>query len=69
MTPYGLAVSDWTISAGVLTLRVTVPPNVYATVNVPTSAPSTVSVPGEAVAFGPATYHLPAGSYTFTAAA
>ena len=66
-TPYGLAVSDWSISAGALTLRVTVPAGASATVKVPTSQPGSILAPGQAVPSGQATFLLPAGSYTFTA--
>ncbi|UWP82103.1 hypothetical protein Dfulv_44745 [Dactylosporangium fulvum] len=53
-TRFGRAVSDWSISAGALTLWATVPTGTSATVKVPA---------------GPGTYYVPAGSYTFTAAA
>ncbi len=66
-TPYGLAVSDWSISAGALTLRVTVPAGASATVRVPTSQPGSILAPSQAVPSGPATFLLPAGAYTFTA--
>jgi alpha-L-rhamnosidase len=66
-TPFGRAVSDWSISAGALTLRVTVPAGASATVRVPTSQPGSILAPTQAVPSGPATYYLPAGSYTFTA--
>ena len=66
-TPYGLAVSDWSTSGGALTLRVTVPAGVSATVKVPTSQPGSIVAPGQAVPSGSATFLLPAGSYTFTA--
>ncbi|MGN9810422.1 family 78 glycoside hydrolase catalytic domain [Micromonospora sp. BQ11] len=76
-TPYGQAVSDWSISGGTLTLRVTVPAGATATVRMPASAADVVSAPAQAVPFGfsqvgsqgTAVYHLPAGSYTFTAPA
>ncbi|GAA3294099.1 family 78 glycoside hydrolase catalytic domain [Dactylosporangium vinaceum] len=68
-TPYGSAVSDWSISGGTLTLRVTVPTGATATVKVPTSNAASVTAPAQAVPSGPATYYLPAGSYTFTAGA
>ncbi|WP_432980572.1 family 78 glycoside hydrolase catalytic domain [Dactylosporangium sp. CA-233914] len=68
-TPYGAAVSDWSISGGTLTLRVTVPAGATATVKVPTSNPSSIAAPAQAVPSAPATYYLPSGSYTFTATA
>ncbi|MEV4132530.1 family 78 glycoside hydrolase catalytic domain [Dactylosporangium sp. NPDC049742] len=68
-TPYGLAVSDWSVSAGTLTLRVTIPAGTSATVRVPTSAPGSILAPGQAVPSGTGTFLLPAGSYTFTAPA
>jgi alpha-L-rhamnosidase len=68
-TPYGLAVSDWSISAGALTLRVTVPAGASATVRVPTSQPASILAPSQAVPSGSGTFLLPAGSYTFTAPA
>ncbi len=68
-TPYGGAVSDWSVSAGKLTLRVTVPPGSSATVKVPTSNPGAVVAPAEAVPSAAGTYFVPAGSYVFTAPA
>jgi alpha-L-rhamnosidase len=72
-TPYGQAVSDWSISGGVLTLKVTVPAGTSATVRVPAGSAAAVTAPAQAVAFGyaagSAAYRLPAGSYTFTAPA
>jgi alpha-L-rhamnosidase len=70
-TPYGPAVSDWSISGATLTLHVTVPAGTSATVRVPASSTAAVTAPPEAVPFdytnGAATFHLPAGTYTFTA--
>jgi alpha-L-rhamnosidase len=66
-TPYGDAVSDWSIAGGTLTLRVTVPTGATATVEVPTGQPATVTYPAEAVPSGAGTFYLPAGSYVFTA--
>ncbi|MEU0333879.1 family 78 glycoside hydrolase catalytic domain [Streptomyces sp. NPDC006193] len=66
-TPYGTAASVWSVSGSRLTLRVTVPVNTVAEVTVPTSRPGAVSAPAHAVPAGPATYHLPSGSHTFTA--
>jgi alpha-L-rhamnosidase len=72
-TPYGQAISDWTSSGGVFTLRVTVPAGTSALVKVPAPSASAVTAPAEAVPFGysagAASYYLPAGSYTFTAPA
>jgi alpha-L-rhamnosidase len=68
-TPYGDAVSDWSISGGILTLRVTVPAGADANVEVPTGQPATVTYPPEAVPFGGSTFSLPSGSYVFTARA
>jgi alpha-L-rhamnosidase len=72
-TPYGQAVSDWTSTGGVFTLRVTVPAGASALVKVPASSAGAVTAPPQAVAFGytagAASYYLPAGSYTFTAPA
>ncbi|MBY8844467.1 family 78 glycoside hydrolase catalytic domain [Streptomyces sp. SP2-10] len=66
-TPYGEAASAWSISGSRLTLRVTVPVNTFATVTVPTSRPQSTVAPAQAVPAGPASYHLPAGTHTFTA--
>ncbi|MFI5913556.1 family 78 glycoside hydrolase catalytic domain [Dactylosporangium sp. NPDC051541] len=68
-TPYGSAVSDWSIAGGTLTLRVTVPAGATATVKVPTSNAASINAPAQAVPSGTATYYLPSGSYTFTATA
>ncbi|WP_432832054.1 family 78 glycoside hydrolase catalytic domain [Dactylosporangium sp. CA-092794] len=68
-TPYGNAVSDWSISGGTLTLRVTVPAGTSATVRVPTATAASIAAPPQAVPTGPATYYLPSGAYTFTATA
>ncbi|WP_155368313.1 family 78 glycoside hydrolase catalytic domain [Catellatospora vulcania] len=72
-TPYGQAVSDWSVSGGVLTLRVTVPAGTSATVRVPAASAAAVTAPAQAVPFGygqgAASYHLPSGSYVFTAPA
>ncbi|MFG2635431.1 family 78 glycoside hydrolase catalytic domain [Streptomyces sp. NPDC048362] len=67
-TPYGTAASSWSIAGTRLTLRVTVPVGTYATVTVPTSRAQSVVAPEQAVPAGPASYHLPAGNHTFTAA-
>ncbi|WP_432020946.1 family 78 glycoside hydrolase catalytic domain [Streptomyces sp. 1222.5] len=67
-TPYGTAESSWFVSGGQVTLEVTVPANVTATVVVPTSQPTSVKAPAQAVPSGSATYCLPAGKYSFTAA-
>ncbi|MFB7248428.1 family 78 glycoside hydrolase catalytic domain [Streptomyces populi] len=67
-TPFGSASSGWSVSGGRLELRVTVPVNTYAAVTVPTSRPQSIVAPAQAVPAGPASFHLPAGSYTFTAA-
>ncbi|MFJ9346640.1 family 78 glycoside hydrolase catalytic domain [Streptomyces sp. NPDC101237] len=66
-TPYGGAASNWAVSGGRLRLHVTVPVSTWASVTVPTSRPESVVAPAQAVPAGPATYHLPAGTYTFTA--
>ncbi|MFG2359296.1 family 78 glycoside hydrolase catalytic domain [Streptomyces sp. NPDC048521] len=66
-TPFGSAASAWSISGTRLTLHVTVPVSTFATVTVPTSRPQSIVAPAEAVPAGPASYHLPAGSYTFSA--
>ncbi|GIF77130.1 family 78 glycoside hydrolase catalytic domain [Asanoa siamensis] len=73
-TPYGRALSDWSVAGGVLTLRVEVPANTTATVRVPVASASVaVGAPAQAVAMGyaagAAVFHLAAGSYTFTAPA
>jgi alpha-L-rhamnosidase len=72
-TPYGPAVSDWTSSGAVFTLRVTVPTGTSATVRVPAPSTASVTAPAQAVPFGyasgTASFYLPAGSYTFTAPA
>jgi alpha-L-rhamnosidase len=67
-TPYGTAGCSWSVSAGQLTLDVTVPANVTATVVVPTSRPGSITAPAQAVPSGTATYCLPAGRYSFSAA-
>jgi alpha-L-rhamnosidase len=64
-TPYGQAVSDWSSSGGRLTLRVTVPAGTSATVRVPASG--AIAYPPEAVPTAPGVFHVPAGSYVFTA--
>jgi alpha-L-rhamnosidase len=63
-TPYGTAVSDWSMSGSALTLRVTVPAGSSATVQLPNAA---TGVPAEATPLGGNAYYVPAGSYTFTA--
>ncbi|WP_433611083.1 family 78 glycoside hydrolase catalytic domain [Dactylosporangium sp. CA-139114] len=68
-TPYGGAVSDWSISGGTLTLRVTIPAGATATVKIPTSNAASINAPAQAVPTATATYYLPSGSYTFTATA
>lgn len=68
-TPYGPAVSDWSVAGGTLTLRVTVPAGTSATVRVPTSQPGAIGYPAEAVPSAPGTFTLPGGSYVFTAPA
>ncbi|MFB7338357.1 family 78 glycoside hydrolase catalytic domain [Streptomyces adustus] len=67
-TPFGSASSSWSVSAGRLELRVTVPVNTCAAVTVPTSRPQSIVAPPQAVPVGETGYHLPAGTYTFTAA-
>ncbi|MFC7760179.1 hypothetical protein ACFQY4_20750 [Catellatospora bangladeshensis] len=56
-----------------LTLRVTVPAGTSATVRVPAASAAAVTAPAQAVPFGyasgAAAYHLPSGSYVFTAPA
>jgi alpha-L-rhamnosidase len=68
-TPYGGAVSDWSIAGGTLTLRVTVPAGSSATVRVPTAQPAAITAPAQAVPSAPGSYFVPAGSYVFTAPA
>ncbi|MEV0719362.1 family 78 glycoside hydrolase catalytic domain [Asanoa sp. NPDC050611] len=69
-TPYGRALSDWSVSGGTLTLRVEVPANSTATVRVPAPSAAAVAAPPQAVpmgyASGAAVFALAAGSYTFT---
>ncbi|MFI6566145.1 family 78 glycoside hydrolase catalytic domain [Streptomyces sp. NPDC050534] len=67
-TPFGTARSEWSVSAGQLTLHVTVPTGAHAAVTVPTSQPQSIAAPAQAVPAGAATYYLPAGQYIFTAA-
>jgi alpha-L-rhamnosidase len=67
-TPYGTARSAWSVAGGRLTLHVTVPAGTHATVTVPTSRPQSVAAPARAVPAGAATYYVPAGKHTFTAA-
>jgi alpha-L-rhamnosidase len=62
-TPYGAATSDWSVAAGKLTLRVTVPTGTSATVRWPSAGP--VTLPPEAVPSAPGVFHVPAGEYTF----
>jgi alpha-L-rhamnosidase len=64
-TPYGRAVSDWSVSGSVVTLRVSVPAGVAASVTVPGGG--TVTAPAQAVPMGGRTYHVGSGAYTFTA--
>lgn len=59
---------NWSVDAGQLTLHVTAPGSTFAAVTVPTSEPQSVVTPAQAVPAGPATYYLPSGKYTFTAA-
>ncbi|MFF3442817.1 family 78 glycoside hydrolase catalytic domain [Streptosporangium sp. NPDC002721] len=72
-TPYGRALSDWSIGGGTLTLRVEIPANATATVRVPATSAAAVTGPAEAVPMGyeggTAVFRLGAGSYTFTAPA
>ncbi|MER7577813.1 family 78 glycoside hydrolase catalytic domain [Streptomyces sp. NPDC126514] len=68
-TPYGRAVSEWSVANGTLTLNVSVPPGAWATVKVPTSQQQSVTAPAQAVPSGDNHYYLPSGTYTFTAAA
>jgi alpha-L-rhamnosidase len=72
-TPYGQAISDWSISGGMFTLQVTVPAGASATVRVPAASVTSVTAPAQAVPSGyiqgAADFYLPAGSYTFTAPA
>ncbi|WP_424529597.1 family 78 glycoside hydrolase catalytic domain [Sphaerisporangium viridialbum] len=72
-TPYGRALSDWSIAGGTLTLRVEIPANATATVRVPASSSSAVTAPPQAAPMGytdgAATFQLGAGTYTFTAPA
>jgi alpha-L-rhamnosidase len=64
-TPYGRAVSDWSVSGSVVTLRVSVPAGVAASVTVPGGG--NVTAPAQAVPMGGRTYHVGSGAYTFTA--
>lgn len=72
-TPYGQAVSDWSVSGGVFTLKITVPAGTSATVRVPAGSAAAVTAPAQAVPFGyaqgAAAFRLPAGNHTFTAPA
>ncbi|WP_238007683.1 family 78 glycoside hydrolase catalytic domain [Dactylosporangium sp. AC04546] len=68
-TPYGRAVSDWSVSGGAVTLRVTVAAGAFATVKVPTSQPGSILAPTQAVPMGGGTYYVGSGSFTFTAPA
>ncbi|GAA1891837.1 family 78 glycoside hydrolase catalytic domain [Asanoa iriomotensis] len=70
-TPYGRALSDWSVAGGTLTLRVEVPANSTATVRVPAPSAAAVTAPPQAVlmgyASGAAVFQVAAGAYTFTA--
>ncbi|GAA2541706.1 family 78 glycoside hydrolase catalytic domain [Winogradskya consettensis] len=70
-TSYGQTRTQWSRSGTTLTLKVTVPPNTTATVQVPASSAAAVTAPPEAVAqgysSGTASYSLGSGTYTFTA--
>ncbi|MEV7966193.1 family 78 glycoside hydrolase catalytic domain [Sphaerisporangium sp. NPDC088356] len=72
-TPYGRALSDWSITGGTLTLRVEIPANATATIKVPAASSSAVTAPAQAASMGytdgAAAFQLGAGSYTFTAPA
>ncbi|WP_329062398.1 family 78 glycoside hydrolase catalytic domain [Amycolatopsis sp. NBC_01480] len=68
-TPYGAASSEWSVSGGKLTLRVTVPAGASATVKVPTSRPDAIGYPAAAVPSAPGTFFVPGGSYVFSAPA
>jgi alpha-L-rhamnosidase len=62
-TPYGEAVSDWSVAGTTFTLRVTVPAGTTATVRIP-GQPSTY--PSEATPTGGGSFYVPSGSYVFT---
>jgi alpha-L-rhamnosidase len=49
MTPYGSAVSGWTLAAGRMRVTVRVPPNAHATVHLPSARVAAVSEGGHAV--------------------
>jgi alpha-L-rhamnosidase len=70
-TAYGETASKWSRDGATLKLRVVVPPNATATVQVPASSAAAVTAPAEAVpqgfADGVASYTLGSGSYTFVA--
>ena len=67
-TPYGEAVSEWNTAGGRFTLHVVVPTGTSAVVRVP--ATTAVTAPAGAVPLGSgsgvASFHVPAGDYTFT---
>jgi alpha-L-rhamnosidase len=76
----GPVASGWRLAGGRLTLTVTVPPNVTATVTVPTANPATVRESGRPAADAPgvhaagtaegtATFEVGSGTYAFTAVA
>jgi alpha-L-rhamnosidase len=76
----GRIATEWTLDGGQLSLDVTVPPNVVATVCVPSSAPAEVRESGKAIATndgvtgvqnadGVATVEVGSGTYHFTAPA
>ena len=66
-TGYGPTRSEWTRTGSTLTLKVVVPPNTTAIVQVPAASAAAVTAPAEAVPQGSTSYSLPSGSYTFTA--
>ncbi len=70
-TPYGLAASKWAIEGDKLTLDVTIPPNAFATVHLPTKDGKVHSdgLPAKSTADGTAEFEVGSGVYRFTATA
>lgn len=57
-TPYGLVVSAWVLTDVDFRLQVTVPPNAYATVRLPTTQLATVTEGGQPVTLGNGIIHV-----------
>jgi alpha-L-rhamnosidase len=72
-SPAGVIASAWEVAGGQLRLQVTLPPNTYAAVRVPTRDPASVRLDGQpaqgTAGAGALTISLGSGTYHFEAAA